>query len=145
VTGRALTTLVVLAAALALAGPVFAGSPSAWAKAADAICKKSNKEIDKVAEPTSKKEFLEATGRVLEIAKRVVKDVARLPRPSRDAETIATLLGYVDKQFAVVERLVSAVKKGDSSAMEQLLAEGDRIDGVVKKLRKRLGLKECGQ
>jgi len=132
-------------AALALAAPSLAASPSEWAKSADKICARANAEIDKIPQPTSTKTLVAGSEKILEIGKRQTSDLAKLRRPSGDASAIAKLIGYYEQQVGIVKGLIDALKHDDKAKVQKLIGQGDELDDKADSLVTKLGAKKCAE
>jgi hypothetical protein len=145
-TRAALSVVIAVAvAALVLTASSFAASPSAWAKSADAICAKHNKEVDKIPAPKTLEQLATSTEKLLAIGIREMNDIAALDRPAADKANIAKLLGYYGQQVAIVKRLIAAVKASDQKKMNAVVAEGNALDAKLKAVEKKLGAVGCAK
>jgi len=140
---RLIITSLVAVGALALAAPTFAASPSEWAKSADKICAKAKSDIDKIAKPTSTKELISSSEKIMKIGKSQTKDLKKLKRPSGDAAAIEKLIGYYEQQVDVVKDLIDAVKHEDKSKLEKTIKKGDELNKSAESLATKLGAKKC--
>jgi hypothetical protein len=136
-------TLGALAAAVPLASAAGGAGPSAWATAANAICSKAGDRIQDVPRGSSLAEIAKGTQKVLGIILRQNGDLAKLPRPARDAASIATLLGYYAQQADVVRGIIVGLKKGDQGAANAMIAKGDAVNTKATALARKLGATDC--
>jgi hypothetical protein len=132
-----------LAATAPLASAAGSAVPSAWAAGANAICTKAQKGIPKVSRTASIEEMTKSTQKVLDIVIRQSGELAKLPRPSRDAASIVRLLGYYTQQIAALRGMVAALKKGDQKAWEAQVAKGDAVNTKAITLSRKLGATRC--
>ena len=142
---RTTLPVVVAVAALALAAPSLAASPSAWAKSADAICAKYDKEVARVPEPKSLKEAISSTEKLLSFGMKQMQETAKLPRPAADKASIDRLIDYYGQQIDVVKRLVAVLKANDEKKMNAVIAEGNAINAKMDALAKKLGAVGCAK
>ena len=132
-----------LAATAPLASAAGSAVPSAWATGANAICTKAQKGIPKIARTAPIEEMAKVTQKVLDIVIRQNGELAKLPRPSRDAASIVTLLGYYTQQVNALRGMVAGLKQGDQQAFVAKLAQGDAANTKATALARKLGVTNC--
>ena len=138
-----LVALGVLAMAAPLAPAAGAASPSAWATAANAICTDAGHRIQDVPRPAADAALAKATQKVLDIIVRQNGRLAKLPRPARDAASIASLLGYYAVQADAIKGIIAGLKKGDLKAVEAMTARGNAVNTKASPLARKLGATSC--
>lgn len=89
----ALAIAVVAGSALLAPALSAAAAPSAWTRAADALCVKANADSSKLPTVNTPKGRIATIEQSIVIGERLANALAKLPRPAADAAAIAKLVG----------------------------------------------------
>lgn len=148
-TRRAALPIVLVAGAVlaapsaALAARTVPAAGGTWGKAANPVCKRYSKEIDKLPSPSNPSEAAASTQKVYEIAKRQTNELAKLPRAAGEDADVKALIGLWRQELGVVQQMVLAMKRSDTKAVNAIVAQGRKIDVKVQALGKKLGAADC--
>ena len=113
--------------AVALLGPSLAAAapPSAWAKAADALCVKANADVRKLPAPKTAKEEIAAIEKSIAISDRLARALAKLSRPAAEAAEIAKLIGVHRQTIAYLRNVVKALRANDPARADKEMARAN--------------------
>ena len=144
---RVALTLVVVATAAALAVPALsaAAPPSAWARAADALCLKANADSAKLPTVNTPKGRIATIEGSIVIGDRLATGLARLPRAAADAAAIVKLVGVYRQAVALMRDVVVALRADDSDRFDRDLDRATLISASFSSAAKRLGALRCAQ
>lgn len=138
----------IAAAALTAAGCGGGGSGGRLSQAefeqlANAICAKYDRQIEALGEPASAAELSQFVENAIPIIERGVAELRAVEPPEESEEKYNRMIDGVEDSIPVVRRLADAAEREDQEAIQDALAEGDRIDAESDRLATELGLGNC--
>lgn len=116
---------VVVAVALVAPSLAVAAPPSAWAKAADALCVKANADVRKLPAPKTAKQRIAAIEKSIAIGQRLTRALAKLPRPAAEAAEIAKLIGVYKQTVVLLRNVVKALRANDQARADKEMARAN--------------------
>ena len=133
--------------ALALVAPSLsaAAPPSAWARAADALCAKADADSRKLPVPRTAKQRIATIEKSIVIGNRLADALARLPRPAADAAEIAKLVAIYRQAVALLRNVVTALRANDTARVDKELARASVIGRSFSLSAEKLSALGCAQ
>ena len=136
----------ILAVAVAAAALVAGcGGGDSYAKRADAICAKYNREIRALRQPRTIADISAFTAKAIPIARRGDDELRSLEPPKGDEATARKWLAANDDVVEAIERLGAAARRRDLAGIRKALGEGRRANERAKRLARSLGLRVCSR
>jgi hypothetical protein len=136
-------TLALTVAAAALAAGCGAGD--SYAKRADAICAKYNRQIRALRQPRTIAGISAFTARAVPVARRGDAELRSLEPPKGHEATAKAWLAANDDVVEAIERLGAAARRDDRAGIRKALREGNRANERAKRLAHSLGLRVCSR
>ncbi len=135
---------VVAALSAASSGAATTPTKGSWATAANGICRAGNAAIRKLPRITAQT-YLADLSATIRIAAWEDGKLAVIPRPPSELKMITSFLATSQKAEGVLERVGSAVVRGDKAALKPLLADGAKLGAQYNRQALALGARVCAQ
>jgi hypothetical protein len=140
--GRPSVRTAILAVAALAAG---CGGGDGYAKRADAICAKYNRQIRALRQPRTIAGISAFTAKAIPIARRGDDELRSLEPPKGDEATAKKWLAANEDVVEAIERLGAAARRDDRAGIRKALREGNRANERAKRLARQLGLRVCSR
>jgi hypothetical protein len=111
---------------------------------ADAICKDANEQIDALGEPQSAEDIAEFAEQAVAIGEEQLAKLRALRPPEADEATLNGAYELIEQQLDLARQLGPAAEEGDLARIQELVAEGQRINDEADQIAADYGLEECG-
>ena len=138
------TAILALATAAAALAAGCSGGDS-YAKRADAICAKYNRQIRVLRQPRTIGGISAFVAKAIPIARRGDDELRSLEPPKGDEATAKEWLAANDSVVEAIERLGAAARRGDRPGIRKALRRGNRANERARRLARRLGLRVCAR
>ena len=142
---RGALTLVASAATLALAacGGDEQLTQAELREQANAICARYDKRIDELAVPSTVEEIPAYVAKAAPIVEDEIDALKELDPSDEDRETFDQMIAEEEKTLAAGRALSDAAERGDDTAVEKALNEGNLASDKADEHARALGLNEC--
>jgi hypothetical protein len=135
------TTLALLATTPAMAGT---RTSAGWATAANKACAAAYAKIRTLPSPTTRDRYIADLRGILTISEQLSRQLAEIPRPTRESRAISQLLSLLNAANNLVEhRLLPAFISGDQAATARASTESGRLGTRFNTLARSLGARVC--
>lgn len=120
-------------------------APAAWAKAANAVCRKAEKAYAEVVRPTRVAQFEPFLAKVVEVSQWADPALAELGRPRGGGGAAKALAQNSAERARLAGRALAAVQTGDGAKFRRSLARLATADEERAALMRRLGAMTCAE
>jgi hypothetical protein len=149
---RVRRALVLAAAAAALAGCGGSGddreerlTKAEWIAKADALCKRSFADADRVPQPQSTDQFDEYLAAMLELSRRFDPSFKALEAPEGDEDTVQNLVQLNEEGTLLLRNLLEAVRAQDVAKVERIVTQGTANAREFAAAARAYGARECAR
>jgi hypothetical protein len=125
------------------AGGSGALTPAAWAKAANAVCRKAEKAYADVPQPSGVAQLEAFLAKVVQVSEWADPALAELGRPQGGGGTVKALAENSADRVRLAGRALAAARSGDGTKFRRSLARLAAVDAERADLMRRLGATTC--
>jgi hypothetical protein len=144
---------VLVATAVALAGCGGSGdngeeeglSKAEWIAKADALCKQSFADAERVPQPQSTDQFDEYLAEMLALSRRFDPKFEALEAPEGDEDTVQNLVRLNEEGTLLLRNLLDAVRAQDVAKVERIVSQGTANAREFAAAARAYGAKECAR
>jgi hypothetical protein len=144
---------VLVATAVALAGCGGSGdngeeeglSKAEWIAKADALCKQSFADAERVPQPQSTDQFDEYLAEMLALSRRFDPKFEALEAPEGDEDTVQNLVRLNEEGTLLLRNLLEAVRARDVAKVERIVSQGTANAREFAAAARAYGAKECAR
>jgi hypothetical protein len=135
------------AALIFLVAACGSGKPtrSDWADGANAACRQALAEVEALKEPTRREEDAADLERFNEAGRRLDARLRRLTPSAGERDRAERMIQAYAAVIPVQERMARAIRRGDVAAIDQLVAQMQRLGSEGDRLALELGADECAK
>jgi hypothetical protein len=117
---------------------------NAWARKADAVCVRYQRQIEAVPPPTNEAQTRRALRRALVPIRRQERALKRLGPPEDNKAIGLAFIGSIVSARKALEQVVAGLAAGDEAAVQRGYANAGATGARTRRYAQQLGLVSCG-
>jgi hypothetical protein len=117
---------------------------NAWARKADAVCRRYQRQIEAVPPPTNEAQTRRALRRALRPIRRQERALKRLGPPDDNRAIGLAFIGSIVSARKALEQVVAGLAAGDEGAVQRGYANAGAAGARTRRYAQQLGLVSCG-
>jgi hypothetical protein len=117
---------------------------NAWARKADAVCRRYQRQIEAVPPPANEAETRRALRRALVPIRRQERALKRLGPPEDNKAIGLAFIGSIVSARKALEQVVTGLAAGDEAAVQRGYANAGAAGARTRRYAQQLGLGSCG-
>jgi hypothetical protein len=117
---------------------------NAWAREADAVCRRYQRQIEAVPPPTNEAQTRRALRRALRPIRRQERALKRLGPPEDNRAIGLAFIGSIVSARKALEQVVAGLAAGDEAAVQRGYASAGAAGARTRRYAQQLGLVSCG-
>jgi uncharacterized protein YkuJ len=127
------------------ATPAARVSRARWAKQANAVCARLNRDANELGTPQSREELLATLPQALALADAALAELRALPAPQRDRARVARMLNFFGRFAAREREAVKALEAGDTADFARRTAQAFAVNDRGNRIARALGADQCAE